>query len=178
MKRFVSMTYSQPLTDFTGRTPCREQPGLPSFRASHPVGDIGGYLLGPWHVARRGWNGAPEGRMRFRGTASFSGCGAGLMFEECGMMTVGAYRGEAVRRYVFHIESASVAKVCFEDGRSFHRLDLGTGAAQVRHDCAPDRYEGRYRVLDPACWLLTWRVTGPRKNQVIASRFTRMTGAG
>ena len=37
----------------------------------------------------------------------------------------------------------------------------------------PIGYEGRYRVLGPACWLLSWRVTGPRKRYVLTSRFTR-----
>lgn len=147
--------------------------GAASIRASYPVSDIGRFLLGAWQVTRLGWNGVPARTMRLRGMARFSPCAVGLLFEERGMMAVGAYLGEAVRRYVFHIESASVARVCFEDGSPFHRLDLETGLAHVQHDCTPDRYEGRYRVLATTCWLLSWRVTGPRKNQVITSRFSR-----
>ena len=49
--------------------------------------------------------------------------------------------------------------------------------AHVAHDCAPDRYEGRYRVLDADRWVLSWRVVGPRKRQLISSRFVRI-GSG
>ncbi len=88
-------------------------------------------------------------------------------------MTVGAYVGEAARRYRFHVERPGTAIVCFEGGEPFHPLNLETGLAHVRHDCPPDHYEGRYRVLTPACWLLSWQVTGPRKDHRITSRFTR-----
>lgn len=111
--------------------------------------------------------------MRLRGTACFSACAAGLLLEEHGTISVGTYVGEATQRYVFQIEGASVANICFEDGRPFHQLNLATGLARVRHDCPPDRYEGRYRALAPTCWLLSWRVTGPRKHQTLTSRFTR-----
>lgn len=140
--------------------------------------DIGQFLLGAWRLTRLGWDGVTARSMRLRGTARVSNCAAGLLLEERGILTVGAHVGEATRRTLFHIVGDSVATACFEDGRPFHRLDLATGMAPVRHDCPPDRYEGRYRVLTPACWLLSWRVTGPRKNQVITSRFTRPADAG
>lgn len=143
------------------------------IRASHPVPDIAQFLLGDWQVTRLGWDGVPARTMRLCGTARFSACSVGLLFEERGLISMGAYVGEATRRYVFKIDSASAATVCFEDGRPFHHLDLETGLACVQHDCAPDRYEGRYCVLAPTCWLLSWRVTGPRKNQVLTSRFIR-----
>ena len=113
--------------------------------------------------------------MRLRGVARCSVGAAGLLLEERGTVTCGAYRGEAARRYLVRLRGAGAAEVCFEDGRPFHRLDLTHGLARVRHDCAPDRYEGRYRVLGPDCWILSWRVTGPRKRQRITSRFDRVT---
>ncbi len=111
--------------------------------------------------------------MRLRGVARFSACAAGLLFEERGTVARGTYRGDAARRYVFRLAGVGVADVCFEDGTPFHRLCLESGVAQVQHDCAPDRYEGRYRVLDPDRWMLGWQVTGPRKRQLITSRFVR-----
>ena len=138
--------------------------------------DIAQFLLGDWQVTRLGWDGVPARTMRLRGAARFSADATGLLFEERGVMAAGAYVGVATRRYVFQIDGASVATVRFEDGRPFHPLNLETGLARVRHDCPPDRYEGRYRVLAPTCWLLSWRVIGPRKNQVISSRFTRSAG--
>ena len=135
--------------------------------------DIARFLLGDWQLTRLGWDGVPARAMRLRGTARFSACFGGLLFEERGIIAVGAHRGEAARRYLFQIEGASAATVYFEDGRPFHSLDLETGLACVEHNCPPDWYEGRYRVLAPACWLLSWRVTGPHKDQMITSRFIR-----
>ncbi len=88
-------------------------------------------------------------------------------------MTLGAYLGEAIRRYLFRFAGAGTAMVSFEDGRPFHRLELRNGLARVRHDCGPDLYEGRYRLLGPDQWLLSWRITGPRKRQLITSRYRR-----
>lgn len=115
--------------------------------------------------------------MRFRGTASFSACARGLLFEERGIAAFGTYVGEASQRYLFRARSPGRAAVYFEDGTLFHCVDLTKGVALVRHDCAADRYEGRYHVLDPDCWVLSWRVTGPRKRQLITSRFIRATVA-
>ena len=88
-------------------------------------------------------------------------------------MARGTYCGDAARRTVFHL-GRNGADVRFEDGTLFHRLCLESGVARVRHDCGADRYVGRYHVLDQDRWTLGWRVTGPRKEQRIASLFTRM----
>ncbi len=142
----------------------------------HPVPDLGHFLLGAWRLTRLGWNGVPGRTMRLRGVARCSASAGGLLFEERGVMAIGSYSGEAVRRCVFRLRGAGVAEISFEDGTPFHLLDLREGAARVWHDCAPDRYEGRYRVLGPDRWTLVWRVTGPRKRQLIASRFVRVSG--
>jgi hypothetical protein len=152
--------------------------GETSSGAGHPVSDLGRFLLGAWRLTRLGWGGVPGSTMRLRGAARFSACAAGLLFEERGTVALGAYLGEATRRYVFRLRSASMAEVCFEDGTLFHHLDLTKGITQVRHDCAPDRYVGRYRVLGPDCWVLSWRVAGPRKRHLITSRFIRVAKAG
>lgn len=152
--------------------------GETSTKTGHPVPDLGRFLLGAWRLTRLGWSGVPGRTMRLRGTARFSACAAGLLFEERGTAAVGTYLGEAARCYVFRLRSVSMAEVCFGDGTLFHSLDLTEGIAQVRHDCAPDRYVGRYRVLGPDCWVLSWRVTGPRKRHLITSRFIRAAEAG
>ena len=142
-------------------------------RPATPVPDLCTFLSGTWRLVRLAFDGTPPRAMRLYGTATFTASDGGLLCEERGTMTAAAYRGEAFRRTFYRIDAASAATAFFEDGRPFHALDLGAGRALVRHDCPPDLYEGRYRVLSPACWLLTWRVTGPRKHQVIASRFSR-----
>lgn len=112
--------------------------------------------------------------MRLHGQARFLPFRGGLLLEERGAIASGAYQGEATRRYRLCLEDTGAARVCFEDGAAFHRLDLSSGVALVQHECGPDRYEGRYRVLGPDTWLLSWRVTGPRKRQLITSRFARV----
>jgi Family of unknown function (DUF6314) len=116
--------------------------------------------------------------MRLSGTARFFPLDGALLFEERGVMTLGGYLGEAIRRYVFRFTDAGTALVSFEDGRPFHHLELRNGSACVRHDCEPDLYEGRYRLLGPDQWLLSWRITGPRKQQLITSRYRRKAEPG
>ncbi len=137
-----------------------------------PVGDLAGFLAGSWRVRKFGWDGVLGRAMRFAGGAVFEPRGNGLHFEERGALAFGSYRGDAVRRYVFQPDGPA-ADVLFEDGRFFHHVNLVAGADRVRHDCAPDLYDGRYRILGPNVWMVTWRITGPRKRQVIASRFDR-----
>jgi hypothetical protein len=164
-------------TELPPANPARVRETLP--RAGHPVADLHRFLRGVWRMTRLGWDGGGPGRtMRLRGTARFSACAEGLLLEERGTATIGAYQGEAARRTLFRFRTKAAADICFEDGRFFHRLDLAGGVAQVRHECGPDRYIGRYRVLDPGCWVLSWRVIGPRKRQLITSRFVRMPHAG
>jgi Family of unknown function (DUF6314) len=129
-------------------------------------------------VTRLGWDGGAGPALRLRGTARCWPSPAGLAYAEHGIVTAGAYRGEASRRYLFRCLDTGAATVCFEDGRLFHHLDLADGIARVHHDCGPDRYDGRYRVLGPDCWTLSWRVTGPRKRQRITSRFVRLADPG
>jgi hypothetical protein len=123
-------------------------------------------------VKKLGWDAVLRRGMRFSGSARFSDIADGLSFDEEGILSFAGHRGPAMQRYRFE-PCGSVVTVRFADGRLFHRIDLATGKAAASHECAPDVYEGRYRVLGPDQWLVTWRVSGPRKRQVIASRFCR-----
>ena len=107
----------------------------------------------------------------------FEPASAGLLATETGTASVGSHRGLASRRYVYQLAEPGAAEIRFEDGRPFHRLDLSEGRASVRHDCAPDCYRGRYRVLGPDEWFVTWRVTGPHKRQLISSRLLRLAAS-
>ena len=108
--------------------------------------------------------------MRLVGRAATTDLPDAVLFEEEGTMTLGGYSGVATRATLFRPDGA----VLFDDGRPFHTLVLSTGRARVGHECPPDRYDGRYRVLGPDAWLLTWRITGPRKAHRIASRYDRV----
>ena len=124
-------------------------------------------------MAKLGWDGGRLA-MRFRGGAEFSREVDGLVCAERGRSVFGAYEGAAWRTTLYRLTAADTAELSFADGRPFHRLCLATGRCRVRHRCGADEYEGRYRVLSPDQWVVTWRVTGPRKRQIIASRFTRL----
>jgi len=85
-------------------------------------------------------------------------------------------RAEARRAYRFVIEGDHSFSVFFPDGRFFHRAEIVAGIALVTHDCAPDTYCGRYRFRGGDRWSLSWRITGPRKDLVIATVFSRSGG--
>ena len=136
--------------------------------------DLARFLLGVWALSRVGRDGLTGQVMRLHGRAQVRANPQGLLFDERGAFRAGVHVGEATRQYRLYPLEDGTAEVCFADGAPFHYLDLRTGAACVHHDCAPDRYDGRYRVLGPGCWLLAWQVTGPRKRTLITSRFTRL----
>ena len=88
-------------------------------------------------------------------------------------MTLRGYQGHGTRSYLFDFHGPHAASIRFSDGRLFHTLDLADGNALVRHHCGEDCYQGRYRVFGPHRWQVGWRIEGPRKRQVIVSRFIR-----
>ncbi|MCB8883479.1 hypothetical protein ACELLULO517_24740 [Acidisoma cellulosilytica] len=108
------------------------------------------------------------------GKARFTPEAGGIRFSESGILTLGAVVMNAARDYRFEIVGPDRFLVFFDDGRLFHDAQLSDdGAACVTHDCAPDLYRGRYRMDGPDRWRLSWRVTGPRKDLVIATVFSR-----
>ncbi|MGW2090902.1 DUF6314 family protein [Promicromonospora sukumoe] len=64
-------------------------------------------------------------------------------------------------------------RVTFEDGRDFHPWTAGA----VEHLCGRDLYAGGVAVAaDPApAWELRWHVTGPEKDYLMHTRYTRPT---
>jgi hypothetical protein len=80
-------------------------------------------------------------------------------------------------------------EVTFEDGRPFHPWPASSGAERadgaegdhqasgmdVVHVCTPDLYRGTF-VTAPSEdeWTLRWQVTGPRKDYVMITRYTRL----
>lgn len=94
-------------------------------------------------------------------------------WREQGRLDFAGYQGPAYRNYRIHI-TALPARIVFEDGRFFHDLDLRRGAWRARHPCAEDIYDGLFIALSPDAWLTRWRVTGPRKRQLIDSRMDRI----
>ena len=135
--------------------------------------DLIALLGGCWAVERRlvDVRGGHEGD--FAGTASFESDGDRLRWAEAGRMRFGGHDGPATRRLSIARDPGGWI-VEFEDGRPFHALDLETGVCAVEHRCGDDLYAGEYRLLGPDALDVSWRVSGPRKDQEIHTTYRRI----
>jgi hypothetical protein len=129
------------------------------------------FLPGRWTVERTVTD-AALGEGTFAGEAVFEPDGDELVWRERGRLRLGAYEGPAARTLRI-VADGDGWLVRFADGRPFHALDLREGACAVAHPCGEDRYEGEYRVTGPDELLVRWRVRGPAKDGLIASRYRR-----
>ncbi len=134
--------------------------------------ELAGWLRGEWTVTRV----INDGAGRFQGRVSFTSdpdSPVALIWHEHGRLRLAAHDGPAER--TLRIEPAAVGAwaVRFADGRPFHPLDLASGSDDVTHLCGADTYRGRYAVEGPDRFTVTWRVTGPRKDDVIVSVYER-----
>lgn len=126
-------------------------------------------LHGQWHLTRRIEDARAGLTGHLQGTCRWLPDGDGLRQEEEGVLRYGsAAPMRAARVYLWRQTPEGLA-VFFEDGRPFHRL----AAAQLsdRHWCPPDVYDVSYDFSSWPDWTQVWRVSGPRKDAVIASRF-------
>lgn len=131
---------------------------------------------GVWALDRRiddrraGLTGRLEGQARF-----MAGQG-GLLLTETGPLRYGdAAPLQAERRYLWREEAGGIA-VYFEDGRPFHWFSADR--TEARHECPPDLYHVRYDVSAWPEWRSVWQVTGPRKEYVMTSLYTRLSPGG
>jgi hypothetical protein len=109
---------------------------------------------------------------RLTGEARFEPDADGLAYAEEGTLVFpGAAPVRASRRYLWRDGGAGTIDVWFEDGRFFHRFDAEDPAPAATHDCPPDLYRVRYDFRDWPRWQAEWRVTGPRKDYGIFTRF-------
>lgn len=151
--------------------------------AGLPVRDLRGYLVGRWQFQRRIDDQKSVMSGDIRGAAVFanSGPGAGgggLSYREEGRFDRPNQPSLVCSQtYSYQILDLGSAEVYFPDGRFFHRLDLRRGRWEVEHSCGPDLYRGQFVVISPDCWTTVWRVSGPRKDAVLTSRFNRLAAA-
>jgi hypothetical protein len=137
------------------------------------ITDLRGFLPGRWRIARiiedrrLGLTGS------FRGRGVFTPEGMVLRYEEMGELRLGDHRGPAQQSYDFVFRDDGQAEVRFRDGRFFHDLDLSAGHAEVVHLCGADTYRGQFEAVNDRSWRSYWRVSGPRKDQLIASQYRR-----
>ncbi|MEH6834502.1 MULTISPECIES: DUF6314 family protein [Falsihalocynthiibacter] len=106
---------------------------------------------------------------RFSGRAWFCAAEGGLAYREVGKLHLGAAVLQAERRY-FWREAAGEIEVLFADGRPFHSFTPAQTVAT--HFCDPDVYQVAYDFSKWPQWSSRWRVSGPRKDYVMTSRFS------
>jgi hypothetical protein len=131
--------------------------------------DLPAWLAGEWSVLRQ----INDDSQAFIGTAHFTaGADRGLTWRETGRLRLHGFDGEARRSYLL-VPAAPAWQVCFDDGRPFHGLDLHDGHCDAVHVCGPDLYRGTYTVPDTDRLTVTWRVTGPGRDDTIATEYRR-----
>jgi hypothetical protein len=109
---------------------------------------------------------------RFAGRAEFQPTAAGLAYHEEGLLALdGAAPLTATREYLWRDGGAGAIEVFFGDGRFFHRFLADEPEPAAAHDCPPDRYRVRYDFRQWPRWTAAWRVSGPRKDYRLVSRF-------
>ncbi len=133
--------------------------------------ELTGWLRGEWTVTRVINHGAGH----FEGRACFAddpGSPGATIWHEHGRLRFGAHDGTAERTLRIAPATDGAWQVRFADDRPFHPLDLASGD-DVTHLCGADTYRGRYAVEGPDRFTVTWRITGPRKDDLIVSVYER-----
>jgi len=145
-------------------------------RVAFPIIDLNGYFSGEWQLAREitAVDGEPIGSAT--GNATFALEDDVLVYRESGELRLGMHRGPFVRTLHYRLSGGPRAAVHFDHGGFFHDVDLSSGEWTADHPCSADWYRGRYRVEGAERWEQEWVVTGPAKDHVIRSRFTRGGG--
>ncbi|AVL51629.1 trigger factor [Roseobacter denitrificans] len=126
-----------------------------------------GDFEGSWTLSRRIMPRRGAGAV-FEGTAIWSRAHGGLRYVEKGLMQIDGQAGmQAERRYFWSGELS----VFFEDGRFFHNVPPHGG--ETEHWCDPDTYKGIYDFTRWPQFEVTWQVTGPKKDYLSKTLYTR-----
>lgn len=142
------------------------------------ISDLIGYLRGHWLFERKVFDATRNQEVTANGQAHYldemMNAKPGLRYREDGEVDLDGVSVQTEREYIYgFLADGGVAEVRFADGRFFHVLDLSKGMVRVEHQCGEDLYQGLFRVLTDQAWLSVWRITGPRKSQVITTHFIR-----
>lgn len=129
-------------------------------------------LLGVWHLRRQIADRRLDAVGSFLGTARFERDAKGALQRETGVLRfAGGPPMQADRVYRWQ-EAQGRFLVFFEDGRPFH--DFAPYADQrATHLCGADTYRVTYDFAGWPFWTSQWTVTGPRKDLVITTEFSR-----
>ncbi len=142
----------------------------PTATAIPGVEDLAAWLSGSWDVERT----INDGQGRFTGCAAFAPDGdGGVDWRESGRLALDGHEGQVYRNLRVSPAPDGTWEVRFDDGRPFHALDLRCDRCEAEHVCGPDVYRGTYEVLDGDRMTVCWRVTGPGREDLIASEYRR-----
>ncbi|UWQ97534.1 trigger factor [Rhodobacteraceae bacterium M385] len=129
-------------------------------------------LKGRWQLSRVITDYRADLTGRFEGEAAWRPIEGGLEQVEQGVLRYGAAAPmQATRRYLWRSQGAELA-VFFDDGRPFHTVP--EEGKEALHDCPPDTYRVRYSFKGRDAFSTLWRVTGPRKDMLLDTTFTRI----
>lgn len=118
-------------------------------------------LIGTW-VLRRDLEDLSAGATgTMDGTLSLQADEDQIVWAERGTLRWGDLETPVERTYLLR-DGGEGWWVHFDDGRPFHPWRPGEW---VEHLCSEDLYRGLVVIEDTACWHVTWRVRGPRKDQ-------------
>ncbi len=127
-------------------------------------------FVGHWRIDRR-IEDALGASGQFVGRASISpDTNTACNYSETGTLRLGETSFEAERRYRWIETAPGLLSIFFDDGQFFHSFSLSP-KVEATHDCPPDWYEVRYDFTDWPVWSARWRVTGPRKDYIMKSRY-------
>lgn len=133
------------------------------------------FLTGDWIMTRRIRFRRTAARGSLEGRASIRPDGHHFVLSEQGLLRFDGHEAMASQRYALTFHGA-VVQVHFRDGSLFHEFELRTVGYTATYLCGADQYVGRYRVLDPDVWSLTWCVRGPRKDYDMRTLYRRVAG--
>jgi len=143
------------------------------------------FLLGTWDLTRS----IEDHRLgtcgRFEGRATVLDTGSGgsslvcerARYDESGELRFGTQVTRASRRLLYERLSDTSVMLHFADGRPFVELNLQSGEWRSVHHCGDDLYELATTVCSDTVVQEHWRVTGPRKDYVATTTFTRLGNA-
>lgn len=134
------------------------------------------YFGGDWRVERRIDDRRAGEALIFDGAARFTAEDAPerLTETETGRLIRASGEGfEARRVTLWRFSDVATAALFFADGRPFCQFDFLQTPASATHHCGADHYDGEATIVSEGEWRLVWRVTGPRKDYVSATRYLR-----
>lgn len=146
-------------------------------RHAVPAHDLTSALAGEWRFERTVGDATTGATGEATGTATFEPNEDGLDWIETGTLRMNGHTFDAKRRLLIRPEDGSWI-VRFDDGRPFHPLRLDQGRCEVGHPCRDDFYDGTLELVETpeGPELRTeWRVAGPRKDQLIVTRYRRVS---